>query len=104
VVQSLDRWQRVDVDVEHRQILVPLWGQLVRVARPAAALVVAPELADDRRLSVARVAVERGAVACPGTPQLVGDDKPLKRAVYVSVERPDRPEPVRVAQPFKVVG
>ena len=104
VVQALDRRQRVDVDVDHRQILVPVRGQLVWVALPAAPLVVATEMADDRRLPVARIAVQRRAVPRPGPAELVGDDEPLKRAMDVGVERADRPEPVRMTQPLTVIG
>ena len=67
LVEPLDRGHRVDVHVDHRQVLVPVRGQCVRISLPAAPFVMATEMADDRRLPVARVAVKRRAVTRSGT-------------------------------------
>jgi hypothetical protein len=71
VVESLDHRQRVYVDVDDRQVLVPVRGELVRVALPAAPLVMAAEVADNRRLAIPWVAVECCPVAGAGTAELV---------------------------------
>ena len=61
-------------------------------------------MADDRRLPVPRVAVQRRAVTRSRSANLVGDHEPLERAMNLGVERADRPEPMRMTQPLQVVG
>src|SRR6516164_993589 len=83
---------------------MPVGRQLLRVELPAAPLVVAAEVACDRRLPVPRIAVERRAMTRARPANLVGDHEPLERAMNVGVERADRPEPVRVPQPLEAIG
>jgi hypothetical protein len=65
----------------------------MRVALPAAPLVMATEMTDDRRLPVARVAVKRRTVPRARTAQLVRNDQPFERAMDAGVRERIGPNP-----------